>query len=51
MSDRAVPHVRKFLGQRLRELRKQRRLSQQRLGRGSLLRRRQRISDRIGGAR
>ena len=32
MSDRAVPHVRKFLGQRLRELRKQRGLSQERLG-------------------
>jgi transcriptional regulator with XRE-family HTH domain len=37
MSDRAVPHVRKFLGQRLRELRKQRRLSQERLGNGSSL--------------
>ena len=35
MSDRAVPHVRKFLGQRLRELRKQRGLSQERLGDGS----------------
>ena len=32
MSERAVPHVRKFLGQRLRELRKQRGLSQERLG-------------------
>src|SRR5260370_6176812 len=32
MSDRAVPHVRKFLGQRLRELRKQRGLGQERLG-------------------
>ena len=32
MSERAVPHVRKFLGQRLRETRKQRGLSQQRLG-------------------
>src|SRR5260370_29659345 len=32
MSDRAVPHVRKFLGQRLRELRKQRGLSQEQLG-------------------
>ena len=32
MSDRAVPHVRTFLGQRLRELRKQRGLSQERLG-------------------
>jgi transcriptional regulator with XRE-family HTH domain len=37
MSDRAVPHVRKFLGQRLRELRKQRGLSQGRLGDGSSL--------------
>ena len=37
MSDRAVPHVRKFLGQRLRELRKQRGLSQERLGDGSSL--------------
>jgi transcriptional regulator with XRE-family HTH domain len=37
MSDRAVPHVRKFLGQRLRELRKQRGLSQARLGDRSLL--------------
>jgi transcriptional regulator with XRE-family HTH domain len=32
MSDRAVPHVRKFLGQRLRELRKQRGHSQEALG-------------------
>lgn len=32
MSERAVPHVRKFLGQRLRELRKQRGLSQEGLG-------------------
>jgi transcriptional regulator with XRE-family HTH domain len=32
MSDRAVPHVRKFLGQRLRELRKYRRLTQNQLG-------------------
>ena len=31
-SDRAVPHVRTFLGQRLRELRKQRGHSQARLG-------------------
>jgi XRE family transcriptional regulator, regulator of sulfur utilization len=30
--ERAVPHVRQFLGQRLRELRKQRGLSQERLG-------------------
>ena len=37
MSDRAVPHVRKFLGQRLRELRKHRGLSQERLGDGSSL--------------
>ena len=37
MSDRAVPHVRKFLGQRVRELRKQRGLSQQRLGAGASL--------------
>ena len=37
MSDRAVPHVRKFLGQRLRELRKQRGLSQERLGQASSL--------------
>jgi transcriptional regulator with XRE-family HTH domain len=32
MSERAVPHVRKFLGQRLRELRKQRGLAQESLG-------------------
>ena len=32
MSERAVKHVRKFLGQRLRALRKQRGLSQERLG-------------------
>lgn len=32
MGDRAVPHVRKFLGQRLRALRKERGLSQERLG-------------------
>ncbi len=37
MSDRAVPHVRKFLGERLRELRKQRGLSQERLGDGASL--------------
>jgi len=37
MSARAVPHVRKFLGQRLRELRKQRGLSQERLGGRSVL--------------
>ena len=37
MSERAVPHVRKFLGQRLRELRKQRGLSQERLGAASSL--------------
>lgn len=36
-SDRAVPHVRTFLGQRLRELRKHRGLSQERLGHGSSL--------------
>jgi transcriptional regulator with XRE-family HTH domain len=34
---RAVPHVRQFLGQRVRELRKQRGLSQERLGQGSSL--------------
>ncbi|HSF04207.1 MAG TPA: helix-turn-helix transcriptional regulator [Methylomirabilota bacterium] len=33
MAERAVPHVRRFLGQRLRSLRKQRGLSQERLGR------------------
>ena len=32
MAERAVAHVRKFLGQRLRALRKQRGLSQERLG-------------------
>jgi len=32
MSKRAVKHVRSFLGQRLRALRTQRRLSQERLG-------------------
>lgn len=32
MGERAVKHVRKFLGQRLRALRKQRTLSQERLG-------------------
>ncbi len=32
MAERAVPHVRKFLGTRLRLLRKQRGLSQERLG-------------------
>ena len=32
MSERAVRHVRKFLGQRVRTLRKQRALSQERLG-------------------
>ena len=31
MSERAIPHVRKFLGQRLRALRKGRKLSQHRL--------------------
>jgi len=37
MSERAVRHVRKFLGQRVRTLRKQRGLSQERLGnRGGL---------------
>ena len=35
VTDRAVKHVRKFLGQRLRALRKQRALSQERLGKGS----------------
>src|SRR2546425_13011103 len=35
MGERAVKHVRKFLGQRLRALRKQRALSQERLGKGS----------------
>ncbi len=37
MSERAIPHVRKFLGQRVRELRKQRRLSQEGLGDHSAL--------------
>lgn len=37
MSDRAVKHVRKFLGQRLRALRKQRLLSQEHLGERSNL--------------
>ena len=37
MSERAIPHVRKFLGQGLRELRKQRGLSQERLGERSRL--------------
>jgi XRE family transcriptional regulator, regulator of sulfur utilization len=32
VAERAVPHLRKFLGQRLRALRKQRGLSQERLG-------------------
>lgn len=32
MGERSVPHVRKFLGQRLRALRKQHGLSQERLG-------------------
>jgi len=35
VSDRSVKHVRKFLGQRLRALRKERALSQERLGKGS----------------
>ncbi len=35
VSERTVKHVRKFLGQRLRALRKQRTLSQERLGKGS----------------
>src|SRR2546429_5945728 len=37
MTERAVKHVRKFLGQRLRALRKQRLLSQERLGERSRL--------------
>ena len=37
MGERAVPHVRKFLGQRLRELRKQHGFSQERLGERSSL--------------
>jgi len=36
-SERAVPHVRQFLGQRVRELRKQRGLSQEGLGSQSSL--------------
>ena len=36
-SERAVPHVRQFLGQRVRELRKHRGLSQEGLGRQSSL--------------
>src|SRR5262249_6358953 len=35
VSGRSVKHVRKFLGQRLRALRKERALSQERLGKGS----------------
>ncbi len=37
MAERAVKHVRKFLGQRLRALRKERGLSQERLGARSKL--------------
>jgi transcriptional regulator with XRE-family HTH domain len=37
MSARAIPHVRQFLGQRLRELRKHRRMSQELLGERSEL--------------
>jgi transcriptional regulator with XRE-family HTH domain len=37
MSERAVPHVREFLGQRLRALRKPRRLNQNQLGERSSL--------------
>src|ERR1700704_529610 len=37
VGERAVPHVRKFLGRRLRELRKQRGLSQEGLGERSSL--------------
>src|SRR5262245_3875661 len=37
MTERAVKHVRKFLGERLRALRKQRGLSQERLGERSSL--------------
>ena len=37
MAERAVRHVRRFLGQRLRALRKQRALSQERLGERSQL--------------
>ena len=36
-SERAVPHVRRSLGERLRELRKQRNLSQEALGRAAVL--------------
>lgn len=36
-SERAVPHVRKSLGERLRALRKQRNLSQEALGRAAVL--------------
>ena len=36
-SERVVPHVREFLGQRVRELRKQRGFSQERLGARSSL--------------
>ena len=36
-SERAVPHVRAFLGQRVRDLRAQRGFSQERLGRGASL--------------
>jgi transcriptional regulator with XRE-family HTH domain len=37
VGERAVPHVRKFLGQRLRELRKHRGFSRARLGKRSSL--------------
>lgn len=37
MSERAIPHVRAFLGQRIRELRKRRGLSQEGLGSQSQL--------------
>jgi XRE family transcriptional regulator, regulator of sulfur utilization len=37
MSERAIPHVRAFLGQRVRELRKRRGLSQESLGSQSAL--------------
>jgi transcriptional regulator with XRE-family HTH domain len=37
MAERAVPHVRRFLGQRLRALRKARHMSQERLGERSRL--------------
>jgi len=36
-SERAVPHVRAFLGQRVRDLRAQRGFSQERLGHGASL--------------